>query len=96
MFDFGKQAIEVICLCGTDGKLTPLRFRYQDRDDFLRTAKILEVVDIKKIEHVGVERFLYLCKTQIDNGPEAGDCLHMMELVYTIRPHRWMLTKTLY
>ena len=95
LFSPFQQAVDVICLCGTDGKLQPLRFRYKDENDFLRTAQVLEILDVKKIEHVGAERFCYLCKLQVVNDPTGADC-HLMELVYMVRPHRWFLVKKLY
>ena len=91
-----QQAVEVICFFDSDGKLQPLRFRYKDENDFLQTAQVLEILDVKKIEHVGAERFCYLCKLQVTGDPLGKTACHVMELIYTIRPHRWILTKKLY
>ena len=95
-FDPFQQAVEVISLFSTDGTLRPLRFRFKDENDHLQTAQVLEVLDVKKIEHVGAERFCYLCKLQATSDPGGEKECHLMELVYTVRPHRWFLTKKLY
>ena len=90
MFDRDDMAVEVISLCGTDGKMQPLRFRFKDENNYLQTANVLEILDVHKVDHVGAESFRYLCKT------EACERHHLMELVYAIRSHRWTLTRKLY
>ena len=82
--------IQVISLCNADGKIQPLRFRYEDRDQRMHTVRILEIIDTHTVTYVGVEGFRYLCKAEDD------DYTHLFELSYAFRSHRWKLSRILY
>ena len=48
--------VDVISVCNADGTITPLRLQLEDEHRQLLRINIQEVVSVKEIEHVGVER----------------------------------------
>lgn len=82
--------VQMIAHCAADGSMQPLRFRFEDPEHMLCTVQISEVVSSRRIEYVGIEAFLYLCKAVLD-GRER-----MFELKYTVRTHRWVLFREVY
>ena len=82
--------IQVLSCCGTCGDLQPLRFRYEDRAHSVHTVSITEIVDGRKVEYVGLEAFLFLCKARLEDREK------LYELRYTVATHRWTLVKEVY
>ncbi len=82
--------IQVLASCGASGEIAPLRFRFEDSEHMLHTVKILEVIDSRKIEYVGVEAFCFLCKAECEGREKV------FELRYTVRTHRWVLFREVY
>ncbi|MBQ7872300.1 MAG: hypothetical protein IJ357_09185 [Oscillospiraceae bacterium] len=82
--------IEMISVCGTDGKLTPLRFRMEGEDQCLQTVPITQIVCAKPIQYAGIDAIQYLCKAQVE-GREK-----LFELRYTIATHRWSVFRVVY
>ena len=73
--------VQVLSACGVDGKLEPLRFRFEDSEHRLHTVHITEIVDSRFVEYVGIETFVFLCKALLE---------------YTVRTHRWTLFQEVY
>ena len=82
--------IEMISVCGTDGTLTPLRFRMEDEEQCLQTVAISQVVYSNRIQYAGVDAIQYLCKAEVQ-GREK-----LFELRYAIRSHSWCLFRVVY
>ena len=82
--------IQVIVHCGAEGDLRPLRFRYEDSQHLIHTVRVDQVTDCRKVEFVGIEAILYLCKESKD-GKE-----HLYELKYTVKTHKWVLFRKIY
>ncbi len=82
--------IEMISVCGTDGTLTPLRFRMEDEEQCLQTVAISQVVSFRTIQYAGIDAIQYLCKARLA-GKER-----LFELRYTVRTHCWTLFRTVY
>ena len=82
--------IEMISVCGTDGALTPLRFRMEDEEQCLQTVAISQVVSSRTIQYAGIDAIQYLCKARLA-GKER-----LFELRYTVRTHCWTLFRTVY
>lgn len=82
--------VEMISLCSTDGKLRPLRFRFEDESHCLQTVPVTEILCDKEICYVGIEAFQFVCKG-ILGGREK-----MFELRYTVRSHKWILFREIY
>ncbi len=82
--------IEVISVCGSDGTITPLRFRMEDESHCLQTVAITQVVCAKPIQYAGIDAIQYLCKAKCE-GLEK-----LFELRYTVRTHRWTLFRVVY
>ena len=88
--DCENLPIQAIVHCDSQGELRPLRFRYEDPQHQIHTVQIEQVTDSRKVEFVGIEAILYLCKAQVD-GKE-----HLYELKYTVQTHKWVLFRQIY
>lgn len=82
--------IEMISVCATDGRITPLRFRMEDETHCLQTVPITRVISSVPIQYAGVDAIQYLCNAAVD-GREK-----LFELRYTIRTHCWTLFRVVY
>jgi hypothetical protein len=82
--------VEMLACCGPDGELRPLRFRFEAPDHLLHTVSITELVDSRRVEYVGLEAFVYLCRATMDGAEK------LFELKYTVRTHRWVLFREVY
>ena len=83
--DERNTPIDVISVCSADGEIKPLRFRMEGEDHTLRRIDIAQVISTRKIQYVGIEAHIFLCKAQVE-GKEW-----LFELKYTIRTHCWCL-----
>ena len=90
MTDTCNIPVQVISLCGADGQMQPLRFRFEDEEHRMHTVHILEVLDTRAVTYVGIEAFRYLCKAEEDG---IG---RLFELNYTVRSHRWVISRRIY
>lgn len=82
--------VEMICVCGTDGAIKPIRFRMEDTACRLQTIAIEQIVSSKPLQYAGVEMLQYLCKATFA-GQEK-----LFEIRYTVRTHRWTLFRVVY
>ena len=82
--------VEMICVCGADGKLTPLRFRMENEERCLQTVVITQVLVSKSIQYAGIDAIQYLCKVLADEKE------HVFELRYTLKTHRWSIFRVVY
>ena len=79
--------IDVISVCAADGEIKPLRFRMEDEEHKLRRVDIDQVISTRKIQYVGIEAHIFLCRATV------GDQRWLFELKYTIRSHCWCLLR---
>lgn len=77
--------IDVISVCSADGEIRPLRFRMEGEGHRLLSINIDQVISVRKIQYVGIEAHIFLCKAVVE-GREW-----LFELKYTIRSHCWCL-----
>lgn len=82
--------VDVICVCGADGQLRPLRLRIPNRDDLSPRIEILDVLRTDDISYIGAEARRFLCRGKL----EARECV--VELRYAVRSHIWYLTRKIY
>ena len=82
--------LQMISVCGADGKLEPLRFRFEDADHCLHTARVTRLLDSRAVRYVGVDAFHYICRAELE-GREK-----LFELRYAVPDHRWVLLRELY
>ena len=75
--------VDVISLCSANGEIRPLRVRMEDEAHCLLRLDIDEVVSSKKIQYVGIEATVFLCRATVEGK------LWLFELKYTLRSHRW-------
>lgn len=88
--DCENLPIQAIVHCDAEGEMRPLRFRFEDAKHQLHTVQVEQVTDCRKVEFVGIEAILYLCKARRD-GKE-----HLYELKYTVQTHKWVLFRKIY
>ena len=82
--------VDVICICSADGNIRPLRFRMEDEAHQLLRVDIDEVISSRKIQYVGIEAHVFLCRATV-RGKES-----VFELKYTVRSHNWCLMRKVY
>lgn len=82
--------VEILTVCGTDGRLQPIRFRLEDEAHQLHTVSVGQVISVKEVQYVGIEALVYLCKAEF-RGRER-----LFELRYTVSTHRWVLLRMVY
>ena len=75
--------VDVISMCSANGDILPLRLRMEDEDHQLLRIYIEEVVSSNKIQYVGIEAHVFLCRATV-RGKQW-----LFELKYTIRSHVW-------
>ena len=86
----GIFPVDVISVCSANGDILPLRLRMEDEDHQLLRIDIEEVVSSKKIQYVGIEAHVFLCRAVV-RGKQW-----LFELKYTIRSHSWSLRRKVY
>ena len=84
------QPVDVISMCSANGDILPLRLRMEDEKHQLLRINIEEIVSSKKIQYVGIEAYVFLCRASV-NGKQW-----LFELKYTIRSHSWCLQRKVY
>ena len=88
--EHGMCPVDVISMCSAGGEIRPLRFRMEDEDHQLIRIDIDEVVSSRKIQYVGIEAQIFLCRARV------RDKQVLFELRYTIRTHSWCLLRKVY
>ena len=86
----GIFPVDVISVCSAKWDILPLRLRMEDEDHQLLRIDIEEVVSSKKIQYVGIEAHVFLCRAVV-RGKQW-----LFELKYTIRSHSWSLRRKVY
>ena len=82
--------VDVISMCSANGDIRPLRLRMETEDHQLLRVDIDEIISSKKIQYVGIEAFVFLCRAMVE------DKQWLFELKYTIRTHSWYLLRRVY
>ena len=82
--------VDVISMCSANGDILPLRLRIEDEEHQLLRIDIEEVISSKKIQYVGIEAHVFLCKANVKGRQ------WLFELKYTIRSHCWSLLRKVY
>ena len=82
--------MDVIAMCSANGDIRPLRLRMEDEEHQLLRVDIDEVVSSKRIQYVGIEAYVFLCRAMVDEKQ------WLFELKYTIRSHSWCLLRKVY
>ena len=82
--------VDVIAAYSANGDIKPLRLRLEDEKHQLLRVDIDEVISSRKIQYVGIEAYLFLCRATVE------DRRWLFELKYTIRSHCWCLLRKVY
>lgn len=82
--------VDVISMCSANGDIRPLRLRMESEEHQLLRVDIDEVISSKKIQYVGVEAIVFLCRAMVKEKQ------WLFELKYTIRSHSWCLLRKVY
>ena len=75
--------VDVISFCSADAEIRPLRIRMEDKEHQLLRLDIDEIISSKKIQYVGIEATVFLCRATVNEKQ------WLFELKYTLRTHRW-------
>ena len=86
----GIQPVDVIAMYSANGDIRPLRLRMEDEEHQLLRIDIEEIISSKKIQYVGIEAHIFLCRAKV-KGKQW-----LFELKYTIRSHCWCLYRKVY
>ena len=86
----GIQPVDVIAMYSANGDILPLRLRMEDETHQLLRVDIEEIVSSKKIQYVGIEAHVFLCRANVKGKK------WLFELKYTIRSHCWCLQRKVY
>lgn len=81
------RPIDVISMCSAGGEIRPLRLRLEDEEHRLLRIDVDEVISIKRIQYVGIEAQVFLCRANVEGRNRV------FELRYTIRTHSWSLLR---
>ena len=79
--------LEMLAVCGADGSLRPLRFRFKDEDHQTRLGKVLEILSCTEIRYVNTEAYNFVCRVRI------GEREQLLDVRYSIRTHKWCLQR---
>lgn len=82
-----EQPIDMICVCASDGSLTPLRFRIFPKDQLAQTAAVTQVISCKPMRYIGIECVEYLCIAKL------GEQEKPFTLRFDVRSHSWFLVE---
>ena len=82
-----NRPVDVISMCSAGGEIRPLRLRMEDEAHQLLRVDIDEIISVKKIQYVGIEAHVFLCRAAV-RGTQW-----IFELKYTIRTHTWCLMR---
>ena len=82
--------VEMISVCGADGKLTPIRFRMEGEDQELQVVPILRIMSCNPICYAGIDAIQYLCKGKVQDREKV------FELRYTLKTHCWSIYRVVY
>lgn len=85
-----NSPVDVISVCSANGDISPLRLRMETEDHQLLRVDIDEVVSSKKIQYVGIEAIIFLCRATVEQKK------WLFELKYTIRSHNWCFLRRVY
>ena len=88
--DEKNRPVDVIAMCSAAGDIRPLRLRMEDEHHQLLRIDIEEIISVKKIQYVGIEAHVFLCRATV----KKKECV--FELRYTIRTHSWCLLRKVY
>ncbi len=82
--------VEMISVCGADGKMTPIRFRMETESQCMQVVPVTQVMHTTPIQYAGIDAIQYLCKGQVN------DCEKLFELRYTLKTHCWSIFRIVY
>lgn len=82
--------IQMFGACSTLGDMTPLWFRYENKEHGIITVKIESIVSSREEKFCGMGAY-QLCVL----GPVAEGQRRLIELRYRISTHKWSFFRTL-
>ncbi len=85
-----EHPVDVIAMYSAGGEIVPLRLRITDENRQYLRVDIDEIMSSKKVEHVGLESHIFMCRATVQGRP------WQFELRYTIRNHHWSLCRCAY
>ena len=77
--------IQVFCLIDTNGRLNPLRFRYENKEHQIETAFIEEIISRDEKHYVGIREKQFICVVMM------GDVSRTAEIRYHVDSQKWRI-----
>ena len=81
--------IQVFCMVDTNGKLHPLKFRYENEEHLIETVFIDEIISRDEKHYVGIREKQFVC-TATFAGTQK-----ILELRYHVDSQRWRIFRFL-
>ena len=85
-----NSPVDVISMCSAGGEIRPLRLRLETEKHRLLRVDIDEVISSRKIQYVGIEAQIFLCRATVEGKR------WLFELKYTLRTHSWCFVRRVY
>ena len=82
--------VEMISVCGADGKITPIRFRMETDESCMQVVPVTQIMHCKPIQQAGIDAIQYLCKGRVNDREK------LFELRYTLKTHCWSIFRVVY
>lgn len=82
--------VEMISVCGADGRITPIRFRMEGEDREMHVVPISQIMYCNPIQYAGIDALQYLCKGRVREEER------LFELRYTLKTHCWSIFRVVY
>jgi len=77
--------VQMICAVDTNGKISPLRFRYETADHMIETLHIERIISRDEKNYVGIREMQYICTVQIDGYQ------HILEIRFQVDSQKWRI-----
>lgn len=81
--------IQVFCLIDTNGKINPLRFRYETPDHQIETAHIEEIISRDEKRYVGIREKQFVCVIMMAGTTRTA------EIRYHVDSQKWRIFRYL-
>lgn len=81
--------VEVISNCDVQGKILPIKLRYEAEDYTICVSRITSVLYAQENNFAGNKTFDYCCRVMFEERE------HLIELRYFIITHKWVIKKVL-
>lgn len=83
--DIVNIPIQMLSLGDTNGRITPIRFRFQTGETMIETVMIEKTVSRDEVNYVGIREKQFICTAVINHER------HIMEIRYNVGTQKWRI-----